>query len=445
MHLQPLRAPRAAAPQCSATFIVFRHPGYFESENVLFALPPLDIATEEDETDVIGSANNQDGTYGVHHSTALVAGQIIAGNSFETAYLSYDRAGDERVCVPLDGLLTRGEYYLQVPQESSDAADDSEKKPWAATPNFQHWRFPHNHLPEPWASLPRVGETSPRSRSQETLSSSRCIITAAGPSTADNAHVIPQSSTSTVWFNQNGMRAYARSNSAVTAFDSPGNRFRLRSDLHKDFDNRAFALVPKPVAAENTSHALAVHFLSLSDDLEDSATEFHNQLVHGNTVPTEYLFARFAYTVFGLVKNFVLQGVRRRLALVETGKDDWTTKTHDMNHRQRDNLYGGGGSRSSSPRKRTRSLLADQIDDDELSGIFGYQSGEEDEERRGRSRSGCWDPFDEQPTPPLNASMASVDSRCRKDCLGLDQQQQGLSEGKPNEEKLQLEAATRSC
>ncbi|KAK2592917.1 hypothetical protein QQS21_009386 [Conoideocrella luteorostrata] len=345
MRLQPLRAPRPAAPQCSAAFIVFRHPGYFESENILFALPPLDTATGGDDTDAIDSANKQDGApaCGVHHGTAIVAGQIIAGNSFETAYLSYDRSGAERVGVPLDGLLTRSEYYLQVPQDSGDAANGGENKPWAVTPSFQHWRFPHNRLPEPWASLASVGESSSSSKPQdkEILPSSRCIITAAGPSTADSAHVIPKGSTSTAWFDQNGMRAYSRSNAAVTAVDSPGNKFRLRYDLHKDFHDRAFAIVPKPVPAGAASQSLAVHFLSLSGDLEDSATEFHNQLVHGTSVPPEYLFARFAYTVLGLVKNFVLQGARRRLTLVESGKDDWTTKSYDMDCRQRNELYGG--------------------------------------------------------------------------------------------------------
>jgi hypothetical protein len=92
--------------------------------------------------------------------------------------------------------------------------------------------------------------------------------------------------------------------------DSPGNTIRLRADLDKIFDQRAFAIVPKPVEAGEADHALAVHFLSLSDDLEDPAMEFHNQLAHANAVPPEFLFARFAYSVFGLVKGFVLQGLQ---------------------------------------------------------------------------------------------------------------------------------------
>jgi hypothetical protein len=54
------------------------------------------------------------GTFGVHHGTALLACQIIAGNAFKTARLALDRAGQKLVNVSLDQILLEEVYYLIV-------------------------------------------------------------------------------------------------------------------------------------------------------------------------------------------------------------------------------------------------------------------------------------------------------------------------------------------
>lgn len=88
----------------------------------MFSLPRLDTAAVQDETDedLTGTGNackTQDGTiHGVHHETVLLACQIIAGNAFDLAYLSYDQKGLHRVGISRDGILTRSHYYLHVPQ-----------------------------------------------------------------------------------------------------------------------------------------------------------------------------------------------------------------------------------------------------------------------------------------------------------------------------------------
>ncbi|KAF4509331.1 hypothetical protein G6O67_005595 [Ophiocordyceps sinensis] len=146
---------------------------YNQSENVLFALPPLDTAADDEKDAIAG------GRHGVH--TALVAGQIIAGNAFDDAFLSYDRNGEQPVQMAREGVLTRGEYYLQVPPQSST--------PYAITPNFEEWRFPHGRLPGSWASL----EGTYHGVTRTEMMAKRCVISAAGPSTVDTAHVIPQS------------------------------------------------------------------------------------------------------------------------------------------------------------------------------------------------------------------------------------------------------------
>jgi hypothetical protein len=92
-----------APNELDSRVIEFIHPGYPSvplSASILFKLPRVDSAGSEAVT-------------GVHHGMALTACQIIANNSFE-GYLATDKDGEERVDLPLDGLLTREFYFFFV-------------------------------------------------------------------------------------------------------------------------------------------------------------------------------------------------------------------------------------------------------------------------------------------------------------------------------------------
>jgi hypothetical protein len=80
--------------------IRFLHPGY-SIQNTLLSLPRVDRV--ENTT-----------TFGVHHRTALLACQIIAGNAFDTSHLTLDKEGQRPVNLLLDDVLTEEEYYLIV-------------------------------------------------------------------------------------------------------------------------------------------------------------------------------------------------------------------------------------------------------------------------------------------------------------------------------------------
>jgi hypothetical protein len=83
--------------------ITFFHPGYEGPTNVLLLLPRVDR----------GAPPASD-TIGVHHRTALLACQIIAGNAFENGRFSLDQQGQQTVDVDLDGILTEKYYYFMV-------------------------------------------------------------------------------------------------------------------------------------------------------------------------------------------------------------------------------------------------------------------------------------------------------------------------------------------
>ncbi|KAF5004000.1 hypothetical protein FDECE_9500 [Fusarium decemcellulare] len=197
----------------------------------MLVLPCLDAVDQGDEADDDqasvnpASKSSQPSSYGVHYETVLVACQIITGNSFDNAYLSYDRPGNDRVGMNLDGILTKSDYYLHVVQ---DVGGDS--KSYAVTPNFQQWRFP-DQLPDNWRSLQST-HLDPHQRS--------CIIS--GSQKTEDAHVVPRAQDE--WYEANGMRHYSLGGRSVS--DSEDNSCRMRPDLHRIFDDRAFALIPKP-------------------------------------------------------------------------------------------------------------------------------------------------------------------------------------------------------
>jgi len=85
----------------SSDDICFHHPGY-DTSSLLLSLPRVDSIADATPT------------YGVHHRTALLACQIIAGNVFNNSRFALDRAGQQLVQVPLDGVLTDKHYYFIV-------------------------------------------------------------------------------------------------------------------------------------------------------------------------------------------------------------------------------------------------------------------------------------------------------------------------------------------
>ncbi|TIA27468.1 hypothetical protein D6C78_11067 [Aureobasidium pullulans] len=123
------------------------------------------------------------------------------------------------------------------------------------------------------------------------------------------------------------------------------NALSLRSDIHIVFDQRRFVIVPKPLSSDETGRAnytLAVHVFSPS-----SSTQFAKFYHHIATQPLygislEYIFARFAWTVFAYSAQ--------PLWIAQDG--ELTVK--DYNGDQCTQLYQSRRARSLSASKRKR-------------------------------------------------------------------------------------------
>jgi hypothetical protein len=135
------------------------------------------------------------------------------------------------------------------------------------------------------------------------------------------------------------------------------NTIRLRSDIHTVFDAKRFAIVPmqKRLVAycfreppgsqvERLYHGVELHRLRLID---------HS---------AKFLLARFAYTVFEHLRNFLDASVSRKLLLRQD--NDWVAEECDSERCQKLSSATAhqGKSRSVSPKKRQRAHDVEELE-----------------------------------------------------------------------------------
>ncbi|KAH7007412.1 hypothetical protein EDB80DRAFT_777913 [Ilyonectria destructans] len=327
--------------------IIIRHPHYSEAENVLLSFPPVDHLTDKDETD-------SESNVGLHYGTVLSACQIILGND-KSAYLSYDQEGETPVELSYDGFLTYLWYYLQTPRCMNSAI------PYAVIAEFENWEFQDSTAPGPWFDKPFEWATSTYGdQLKPTIPRGSCVLTGAstkdgvqtipltGETTSNVAHLIPLSCSS--WFQRNGMSRFSLDPCSMAGPDSLNNICHLRSDLLTDFNRCKFVFAPRRTSS---GYIYVAHYLSVADDLSYPAKAFHNQMVRPFLgVSEKYIYARFAFSVFQLLRHFVTQRPRRlgtrERATGQFGIDRLVTKIsiRQMGTFSEDN-------ERSNPRKRT--------------------------------------------------------------------------------------------
>ncbi|KAI4116749.1 MAG: hypothetical protein LQ345_002884 [Seirophora villosa] len=119
----------------------------------------------------------------------------------------------------------------------------------------------------------------------------------------------------------------------------------LRADLHRAFDKRRFTFLPKKQCT------LVTHVF----ESESLRAIYHNVALNTTYNAPEYLFARFAWTILPLVKQF-LRRRRNRLLLVQ-GKPQWANPDQcsdyadPPNHKSESASPRKGSSRRCSPTK----------------------------------------------------------------------------------------------
>ena len=260
------------------------HPDYPAGENQLIRLPA-----------------NDDG--GVHYDTALVACQILANNRWD-GYFARKTAAPaaaapvfERVVRPADSVLRGHEHYFCLP----DRPTPNPGSPYPILVAFTDWRFPHSGMPHIWSDVDLNPADLGTGAEEGSMPRDGCCITACGDG-IENTHLVHRNLR--IWFDVNLMEQYGFVTSATSeGIDSPCNVLRMRNDLHTVFDSGVFAFVPKE------GH-LALHIF-VSTPSRQLGEVYHNRMLYPlPLISREYLFVRFAWTVFSyrLMTPFLAEG-----------------------------------------------------------------------------------------------------------------------------------------
>ena len=351
LRLRQAPTPKPADPNDISTNphhkIIFRHPGYSDDsyQNVLLTIPAFD---------------HPEG--GLHHSTALLACAIVAGNAWN-GYLTETREGP-KVDADVVEVLRGRTYYFWVPNDIDDefsASPESSYK-YPVFPSFEHWSFPHEGFPTTWLQVPsndvNDGQSLPAASNLTAYIMARdksCIVTDY-QDCLERAHLCPRSENK--WFHLNSMHVY-NDNQHLPAdwvLDDRSNAFLLRQDIHTTFDDRKFVIVPKQTQ-------WVVHFLESTCNL---LPMYHNTSVSlHKSVSPQFLLVRFAWAIFPLMRNFLkkMRTRKLRLRVLEGGRD---FEIRDVEWPELEVLSAPNRPRSSSPKKRSRpdgTSAQDEIED----------------------------------------------------------------------------------
>jgi HNH endonuclease len=391
--IPPSTPTRIANPNCQ---ILFRHPGYDDSNNVLLKLFAPDPAA--------GASSR-----GLYAQYALEACGTIAGNRWD-GWLSESK--DPAVAtiaaprVEPTSILQKSSYYFHLPPLQNDIDIGRANAAYPIVPTFREWRFPHDQLPDSWK---RIAPTDPDlATPEQSFATSNltlalqardvsCRITGCREGT-QVAHICPQNEAD--WWYNNAMSRYNMG--SANTIDDLSNALLLRTDLHIAFDKPKFVFVPKP-SADPEYPQLVTHLLEPSAELEYL---YHNRRLQSMHSSIQVLFARFAWSIFPLLDGFLTCRVRRRLLLAneiveESAVGDGFVSWEKCAQFSR--------KRSRSPKKRRPD--ADVANAHETS----YAVGEEEDSRpRKRNRKGCSGIQDSFPDEDQYSTYS--DSRGRKRC-----------------------------
>ncbi|KAF8858817.1 hypothetical protein BDZ45DRAFT_689813 [Acephala macrosclerotiorum] len=309
----------------SDNHITFLHPGYDDrsKQSVLLRLQAFDR-----------------GGGGLHFGTALAACRIVAGNS-KSGSLTRQRDGP-KVELQHDELLRHKKYYFY----NSDVKNEV----YPAYKSFRDWSFPHDDFPFEWSATNTAdtdNDNAPPSASGlaafvSARDKSCRVSESRGADYFESAYLVPRAEAD--WFEANGMGEYNLSQTLLGDWmlDDVRNSIALRKDIHSAFDDRKFVIVPK-------QSKWVVQFIGRTNSLGD---DFHNTHISLKGVSSQFLYARFAWTIFAFLSSFLNAHISREL-LVRLPNGQEAAKKYTFEEIKAEFLPR---SRSASPRKRKMTI-----------------------------------------------------------------------------------------
>jgi HNH endonuclease len=146
--------------------------------------------------------------------------------------------------------------------------------------------------------------------------------------------------------------------------NNSANILPLKVDLHRCFDKRWFAIIPKsieipaPYSFQYVTHILLQEAAELWPTYHNIPVQYLHKKAH------YYLFARFAWAILLQVKPFIIAGFSRHVIRIQiSGEDKINREEKFLNGSQLKAYYGGGGSKRATPLNK-RSGTGSMEDDD---------------------------------------------------------------------------------
>jgi HNH endonuclease len=172
--------------------------------------------------------------------------------------------------------------------------------------------------------------------------------------------------------------------------DDPANILLLKVDLHRCFDKRWFAIIPKNkeipafYSSQYVTHILLDSAAELWPTYHNIPVQYLDENAH------YYLFARFAWAILLHVKPFIIAGFSRHVIRIQlSGEDKITREEEFLNGSQLKAYYGGGGSKRATPLNK-RSGTGSMGDDDGDLIESPSEDGDLDMENDWEDRVGEW-------------------------------------------------------
>ncbi|KAI9679117.1 MAG: hypothetical protein M1829_001787 [Trizodia sp. TS-e1964] len=258
-------APENPLVNTSVHSIRFRHPGYPPQSDLLLTLSAYD---------------HLEG--GLYHQTALDALSVVTGN-MPGGYLTSTLDGSP-ITFPPHRLLRLKDYWYHLPPPPATTGEVAEDGNSSGIPQQAAQDIASSSFLE-------------KIRSRD----SSCRVSAYRSAT-EAAHIIPRQMQ--LWFTENNMDVFNTNRNLTGTYimDDMANGIMLRRDIHFVFDSKEFVFVPK-------NNKIVTHFLGQSEDL---GILYHNHATQPlKDTSKEFLYARFAYSVFPLLLKFLIRGPNR--------------------------------------------------------------------------------------------------------------------------------------
>lgn len=313
-------------------YVLVHHPGYVD-ERVMFRF--------------LAYNKNQDGKRWIDYNFALDMCMAMTGHQGAGFFTEGKAPNLPKVGLQDKALLEGLKYFFHVGDDTSDVPFV-----YPVIRDIRDYVFSPDHVGEHWRTA------VPNSKNEAAQTPDACIVTGEYPH-AQDAHLVPV--TEWYYWKEHGLHKYALQPGPRTQGRESftrSNVIKLSPTLHTMFDAGHFVLIP---VGDN----LQCQWIRQSNHM---ASKLHSRPVRGGChyLAPELAYLACVYRVIGLMQEeFLERGSKKTVVIAADGQTLEMTGLELGQYREqqaRNTSPTKAGSRSGSPRKRTRAPDEEQYE-----------------------------------------------------------------------------------